>query len=95
MSTRLEEVVFLNLPARLARLLLRLAAEGAVGPENNELRITQNELGKMLGTTRETINRAFRQWGERGLIAPKRGGLILLKPQEIAALVRGKSDRGD
>jgi CRP/FNR family transcriptional regulator, cyclic AMP receptor protein len=94
-STRLEEVVFLNLPARLARLLLRLAAESPAGPGNNELRITQNELGKMLGTARESVNRVLRQWARRGLIAPKRGGLILLKPQEIGALVRGKGDGGN
>ena len=49
----------------------------------------------MLGTARESVNRVLRKWAKRGLIAPKRGGLILLKPQEIAALVRGKGDGGN
>ncbi len=49
-STHFEEVVFLNLPARLARTLLRLSEDDKA--KEGKLAITQRELSHMLGTTR-------------------------------------------
>lgn len=89
---RLEEVVFLNLPARLAGLVLQLLEEKATGPERNQLKITQREIAQMLGTARETVNRVIQVWSDHKFVETKRGSLTVLKPEALAALVR--SDDG-
>jgi CRP/FNR family transcriptional regulator, cyclic AMP receptor protein len=91
---RLEEIAFLNLPARLARLLLRLLEEKTAAAAGNKLNITQREISHMLGVTRESVNRLLQVWAKRKLIALKRGSIVVVAPQAVAALVRGE-DAGD
>jgi CRP/FNR family transcriptional regulator, cyclic AMP receptor protein len=90
-GARMEEVVFLNLPARLARLLLRLLEESTAA-DKNKLSITQQEISGMLGTTRESVNKHLQIWARRGMIALKRGTILVLAPKGLAALVRGDDD---
>jgi CRP/FNR family transcriptional regulator, cyclic AMP receptor protein len=91
-GARMEEVVFLNLPARLARLLLRLLEENAGAADKNKLAITQQEISGMLGTTRESVNKHLQIWARRGVIALKRGTILVLAPKGLAALVSGDDD---
>ena len=91
---RLEEVAFLSLPARLARLLLRLLEDKSVTAAGNKLNITQREISHMLGVTRESVNRLLQVWVKRKLIALKRGSIVVLAPQAVAALVRGEDAGG-
>jgi CRP-like cAMP-binding protein len=93
-NQRLEEVVFLNLPARLARLLLRLLEEKTAAAAGNKLNITQRAISEMLGVTRESVNRLLQLWVKRKLIALKRGSIVVLAPQALAVLVHG-DDQGD
>jgi CRP/FNR family transcriptional regulator, cyclic AMP receptor protein len=88
-SAREEEVVFLNLPARLARLLLRLLEENAAGADKNELSITQQKISEVLGTTRESVNKHLQIWASRRLIALKRGAILVLAPRALAVIVNG------
>jgi CRP/FNR family transcriptional regulator, cyclic AMP receptor protein len=92
---RLEDVVFLNLSTRLARLLMRLLEEKITGADRNKLNITQREISQMLGVTRESVNRLLQVWSKRKLIALKRGSIVVLAPKAVAALVRGKDDDSD
>jgi CRP/FNR family transcriptional regulator, cyclic AMP receptor protein len=91
-GARMEEVVFLNLRARLARLLLRLLEENAAAADKNKLAITQQEISGMLGTTRESVNKHLQIWARRGVIALKRGTILVLAPKGLAALVTGDDD---
>jgi CRP/FNR family transcriptional regulator, cyclic AMP receptor protein len=86
---RMEEAVFLNLPARLARLLLRLLEENAVAADKSNLSITQQEISGLLGTTRESVNKYLQIWARRGVIALKRGTILVLVPRALAALASG------
>ena len=86
---RMEEAVFLNLPARLARLLLRLLEENAMAADKNNLSITQQEISGLLGTTRESVNKYLQIWARRGVIALKRGTILVLVPRALAALASG------
>jgi CRP/FNR family transcriptional regulator, cyclic AMP receptor protein len=90
-GAHMEEVVFLNLPGRLARLVLRLLQENAA-ENKNKLFITQQEISVMLGTTRESVNKHLQIWARRGVIALKRGSILVLAPKGLAALVRGDGD---
>jgi CRP/FNR family transcriptional regulator, cyclic AMP receptor protein len=88
-SARLEEVVFLSLPARLARMLIRLLEDADASAGQGKLNITQREISQMLGTTRESVNKQLRIWAKDKLIALKRGGIVVLAPKALAALVGG------
>ena len=91
-SQHFEELVFLNLPARLARLLLRLLNQDEDSAEEGKLKITQLEISHMLGSTRESVNKQLRIWTKRKWIALERGGIVLLAPDELAAIASGASD---
>jgi CRP-like cAMP-binding protein len=80
-----EEVIFQNLPVRLARTLLQLAAQGTAGTNRQTLKITQREISQMLGTTRESINKQLRIWAAAKMIALERGGIVVLSPEGLEA----------
>jgi CRP-like cAMP-binding protein len=77
-----ENIVFLNLPARLARLLLKLA--GTYGVETGHgmhinLKLSQQDMGNLIATSRESVNRQLRLWQEEGLISRESQHIILIK----------------
>ena len=95
-GTRMEEVVFFNLQARLARLLVRLLEENADAADKMRLAITQQKISEILGTSRESVNKHLQIWAKRKVIALKRGAIVVLKPRALEALVRGdREGNGD
>ncbi|MFI5269619.1 MAG: Crp/Fnr family transcriptional regulator [Chloroflexota bacterium] len=72
----IEDAAFLDVPARLARTLLRMCEEHgqadggilAVGPLPS-----QNELAGMVGATRESVNKWLAKFRQDGLIRVGRG----------------------
>ncbi len=85
-SELVEDTLFLNLPARLAKKLLALrdaygepTAEGV----RIDLKLSQQDLGEMVGTTRESINKQIRAWESEGVLAMARGRVTIL---DVAAL---------
>jgi CRP/FNR family transcriptional regulator, cyclic AMP receptor protein len=91
-SAWMEEVVFLNLPRRLAHLLLRLLEANAAAADKSKLSITQQEISGLLCTTRESVNKYLQIWAGRGVIALKRGTILVLVPRALAALGSGDDD---
>jgi CRP-like cAMP-binding protein len=91
-GVREEELVFLNVRARLARLLLRLLAENAATADKNRLSITQQKISEILGATRESVNKHLQIWARRRVIALKRGTILVLAPRALAGLVCGGDD---
>jgi CRP/FNR family transcriptional regulator, cyclic AMP receptor protein len=92
-SEHYEEVVFLDLPTRLARILLQLADQNEAGAEEPKLKITQREISQMLGSTRESVNKQLRVWSKRGLIALERGGIVVYRLAALAAIAGGVGKR--
>ncbi len=76
---RMVETAFLELPVRLAKLLLKLTetADGKSDKPSEKLSHTQSELAKMIGNTRENVNRCLRKWQKEDLIKLKDGWLII------------------
>jgi CRP-like cAMP-binding protein len=85
-SEQVEDIVFLGLPERLAKALLRLHTRSTTNPDNM-IRITQRDLSQMIGASRESANKLLRDWQRRGWLKLKRGGLILTNPKALAAMV--------
>ncbi len=78
-----EEQLALGIPGRLARTLLRLAKGARAGARGRKIAATQQELGEIVGTTRETINKQLRAWEAQGWVALERGGLALIDPEAL------------
>jgi CRP/FNR family transcriptional regulator, cyclic AMP receptor protein len=83
-SEQVEDVLFLELSIRLAKVLLRT---GQVDRGKLRVRATQKELGQMIGLSRESTNKQLRSWASGGIIKIEKGGVIILTPgalQKIA-----------
>jgi CRP-like cAMP-binding protein len=85
-STLVGNMSFLNLPARLARILLNLVQQyGKVGPQGIVigLKLSQEELGHLVGVSRESVNRQIRVWVDAGVIEYDHGTLVVLKSDAL------------
>jgi len=79
-SDLLEDANFLDLTGRLVKRLLWLAERlGGRGLINNRiaLPLSQQELGLMLGVTREAVNKKLRDLEKRDLITRRDGRLVI------------------
>ena len=76
----LQDAAFLDVPARLARTILRLAQAGADGVARTP-RLTQTDLAGIAGTTRETLNKWLGFYEDEGLIR-REGGIIAVLDAE-------------
>jgi CRP/FNR family cyclic AMP-dependent transcriptional regulator len=93
-SLALEEIALFDLPARLARLLMKLAADyGRPLPREQgggvriDVKLSQRDLSTLVASTRESVNKQLRIWRETGTIDRRDGYLIVLKPEALQALV--------
>ncbi len=88
---RMIEVAFLDLPIRLARLVLRLtiAPPGSQDRPLTKLSQSQTELASMIGNTRENVNRCLRKWQKADLITLRDGWLIIEERSKLEAIAEG------
>jgi CRP-like cAMP-binding protein len=77
-----------RVPQRLARALLRLAAEGLSTPAD-AWGFSREELAQMTGTSLFTISRLLRDWAERQIVYVDRSGVSI---ENLATLVRISDD---
>lgn len=88
----IAEIALLELPARLAKALLRLS-NGENGPANRgalQIQLSQRELGNMCGASRESINKCLRGWQRRGIVQVEEGAVTVTNRtalDELANLV--------
>jgi CRP/FNR family cyclic AMP-dependent transcriptional regulator len=85
-----SDLAFRPILERLARYIGDAAVSHpvAAGAEL-DLRLTQAQLAARLGTVRELVARALFQLEDSGVIARKRGGIVIRDPIRLAALARG------
>jgi CRP/FNR family cyclic AMP-dependent transcriptional regulator len=83
-SEQVEDVLFMDLPSRLARTLLRLAADSNGGQASGRLAITQLELSQVIGMSRESTNKQLGEWAKHKWIRIDRGGIVLLAPDALS-----------
>ncbi len=88
-SELLEEALFLEGPSRLAKRLVHLAeAFGtpvADGVRIN-LQLSQQQLGNMVGMSRESMNKHLRQWREEDLIRIRDGYYVITDLDALQAV---------
>jgi CRP/FNR family cyclic AMP-dependent transcriptional regulator len=87
-TVQITEVALLELPVRLAKALLRMARaeEGTTKGAPLQVRLSQRELGYIVGATRESVNKALREWQRSGMIQIEGIAIVIKKPVALEAL---------
>lgn len=82
----LEDSAFLQVPARLAKVLLQLSEQQGEPVADGiaiHSHLTQAELAALAGTTRETVNRWLGFFQQRGFVQFDGGRIIVCRPEEL------------
>jgi CRP-like cAMP-binding protein len=91
LSELAEDAVLLAVRARLAKRLVALAQRyGRKTPEGVQidLPLSQQELGDMVGTSRESINKQLRTFAQEGLLLSSTGRLTIRDSVALEAMAR-------
>ena len=92
-SEQIEHIILQDLSGRLAGALLGLADRRQPDAVSRSIAITQQELGEMVGMTRESINKQLREWAERKWVRLEHGGILLLDAKALANVAEtGRAD---
>lgn len=86
----IQDVLFLDLPGRLAKQLLALADERGVETAEGiriDLRLSQSELAAIIGATRESVNRCLNAYADRGILHLDRDTITLRTPDVLRARI--------
>lgn len=82
-NEHIADLVFMDVPARLAKTLLNLASrfgepfrEGVLVQHD----LTQEELAQLVGSSRETVNKALMDFSNRGWIKRQGRAVIIYQP---------------
>jgi CRP-like cAMP-binding protein len=78
-SAQVESLLFHSLSKRLATVLLDLLGHRR-GPA---IDITQTELGRLTGVTRESVNKKLRAWQAAGFVSLQPGRVMVLVPDAL------------
>lgn len=88
-TATVEEGTFLGTAPRVARALLRLAEEHSRtegGAVHIDLKLSQRELGGLVGLARENVNRQLRALHQAGLIRTSHGHIIIDDMEALQAM---------
>jgi CRP/FNR family transcriptional regulator, cyclic AMP receptor protein len=86
----LEQIALLDLPVRLALVLLKLAGSygrPAAGGIRIELKLSQRDLSTLVASSRESVNKQLGVWREDGVIGMDDGFIMLRRREDLEALV--------
>lgn len=87
-----QDSVFLDVSSRLAKFLLGASIEDSntgSGQRLLDVHLSQYELGTMVNASRESVNKQLKDWEEQGIVAVKKGKIMLLKPQLLQQKAEG------
>ena len=87
----LADLVFSDVPGRVAKLLLELADKfGQPGPDGILVHhdLTQEELAQLVGASRETVNKALADFTQRGWIVVDQREVVLVDMERLARRAR-------
>jgi CRP-like cAMP-binding protein len=87
----LADMIFLDVPGRVAKLLLDLAARyGVRTAEGLEVAhgLRQVELAQLAGSSRETVNKSLSDFANRGWVRAGHGVITILDPERLRRRAR-------
>lgn len=103
LQDRTDQSAFLDVPSRLARALMDLAARfgerqrGGSTPAGIHLgiRLSQQELGDLVGATRESVNKHLSEWTRQAIISMSGGRIVVNDIDGLRRLSRFEELEGD
>ena len=87
-NEQVEDLAFLDLEARIAKVLVRLAEEnGEAGAAARSIgvKISQRALGELVGGSRESVNKHLQDWKRSGVIDLGKGAIVIRDLKTLAA----------
>lgn len=91
LNNQISDIFFLDLPARLARVLLNLAEQHGVVTEQGirvELSLTQTDLAEMTGATRVSINKALGRFRREKWVSVKGRKFTIVDAEALQNLIQ-------
>ena len=83
-----EESALLSVPARLARRLLSLGKlHGHETPAGIELKVSQDEVARFLGLSRQIVNQYLQTWKAQRWVDLGRGRIVILNGRALETVV--------
>jgi CRP/FNR family cyclic AMP-dependent transcriptional regulator len=89
-SLALEQIALFDLEARLARLILKLAADyGRRSADGTriEMKLSQRDISNLVASSRESVNKQLAIWRDSGVLAIEDGRIIVRRSEDLEALV--------
>jgi CRP/FNR family transcriptional regulator, cyclic AMP receptor protein len=66
---QMAEIALMGVPVRLAKALLRMTAvQPQTGKRASQIRLSQREIGSLIGATRESVNKWLGRWQRMGIL---------------------------
>ncbi len=87
----MADLVFTDVPGRVAKALLDLAAKfGVAEAEGTRVRhdLTQEELAQLVGASRETVNKALSEFAHRGWLRIEGRSVLLIDTERLTRRAR-------
>lgn len=85
-NNSLADLIFTDVPGRVAKALLQLARQFGTR-DDGLLRVThdltQEELAQLVGASRETVNKALADFGQRGWLRLEGKSVVILDPDRL------------
>ncbi len=89
-TVQISEVALLGLPVRLAKALLRLTK--FVDHTAEPIKLSQRELGNIVGATRESVNKCMREWQRSETIRIEDNSIMILDRARLEAIADALAD---
>jgi CRP-like cAMP-binding protein len=89
-NEQVEDLAFLDLEARIAKVLIRLAEEDGNGQSRERpvgVKISQRALGELVGGSRESVNKHLQDWKRSGIIEIGKGAIVIRDMDSLTALI--------
>ncbi|HVE97572.1 MAG TPA: Crp/Fnr family transcriptional regulator [Mycobacteriales bacterium] len=84
LSDQAADFVFLDLPGRVAKTLLRLAPDAAAAAGRPvEIAVTQSRLAEMVGGSRQSVNQILQNFQARGMLEVSGRRILVSDPEPL------------
>jgi CRP/FNR family transcriptional regulator, cyclic AMP receptor protein len=89
-SEQVEDLVFRHVKGRIAKALLQLSERSGrrhVEGRMLELHLSQSELGNIVGSTRESVNKQLTEWEKEGIVAIAKESVVIRDAAALEQLI--------
>lgn len=90
-SEHVEQIIFPDLPGRLAKALIRLTDKQNASSDL-KIAITQQEVSEMVGMSRESVNKQLQDWAARKLVRVQRGAITVTDIEALKTIAEGSQN---